>query len=163
MAVVGMHPVLVGARRHFFHPRLVVEVPLHGFAQPARKRLLGTPAQFPFQLTRIDRVAAVVARAILRRTGSARCGLCGESGMSSSSRSQTMCTRSMFACWFPPPTLYVSPTFPISKTVSMARQWSATYSQSRTCCPSPYTGSGLPANALLIIKGNNFSGNCSGP
>ena len=34
----------------------------------------------------------------------------------------------------------------------MAAQWSRTNSQSRTCWPSPYTGSGLPARALT----NNY-------
>ncbi len=45
----------------------------------------------------------------------------------------------------------------------MALQWSVTYSQSRICWPSPYTGSGLPASALAIISGMSFSGKWYGP
>ena len=36
-----------------------------------------------------------------------------------------------------PPTLYVSPGRPSERTRSIARQWSATNSQSRTLRPSP--------------------------
>ena len=45
------------------------------------------------------------------------------------------------------------------KIWSMATQWSSTYSQSRTFSPWPYTGSGLSARALAIIRGISFSGN----
>ena len=46
-------------------PCLVVQIPLHGFADTGLEGFLRLPAQFLFQLTRIDGVTAVVARAIL--------------------------------------------------------------------------------------------------
>ncbi|KAG1082634.1 hypothetical protein G6F40_015052 [Rhizopus arrhizus] len=53
---------------------------------------------------------------------------------------------------------HVSPTWPLASTVRMASQWSDTNSQSLTCLPSPYTGSGSPASALAITSGISFSG-----
>ena len=45
-----------------------------------------------------------------------------------------------------------TPGSPRSSTARSAAQWSSTYSQSRTFCPSPYTGSGLPASDGRIAR-----------
>jgi hypothetical protein len=72
-------------------------------------------------------------------------------------------TIKMFGRSLWPPTLYTSPTRPPLATMSMALQWSSTYSQSRTFMPSPYTGRPFLVLALLIISGISFSGNWYGP
>src|ERR671937_983346 len=45
----------------------------------------------------------------------------------------------------------------------MAAQWSSTWSQSRTCRPSPYSGSGSPSSAFVTNSGSTFSGYWLGP
>ncbi len=59
--------------------------------------------------------------------------------------------------------LYVSPVAPWRRTCSIAPAWSATYSQSRRCSPSPYIGSGRSSIAFVRNSGISFSGWWYGP
>ena len=52
---------------------------------------------------------------------------------------------------------------PRSATVTSARAWSSTKSQSRTFWPWPYTGRASPSMALMIVNGISFSGKWYGP
>jgi hypothetical protein len=64
LGIILLNPVLVIAAGDIFHPVLVVEIPLHSFADAGFEGLGGFPAQFEVDLGGIDGVAAVVARAI---------------------------------------------------------------------------------------------------
>ncbi len=57
-------PLAVGTRLHVCDPVGVVQVPLHGFADTGLEGFGGLPAEFGFELARIDGVAAVVASAV---------------------------------------------------------------------------------------------------
>src|SRR5574337_1012026 len=57
------HPVT--AIQHALHPRLVVEIPVHGAGDAGFEIHTRLPAELALQLRRVDRVAAVVAGAIL--------------------------------------------------------------------------------------------------
>ncbi len=58
------HPVFVSTALHIGHPIGVGQVPLDGFADTGLKGLGRLPAQFRFELARVNRVAAVVAWAV---------------------------------------------------------------------------------------------------
>ena len=70
---------------------------------------------------------------------------------------------SRFGRSFSPARLYASPASPLRSTNSIPAAWSETWSQSRTCIPSPYIGSGSPASALVTNSGMSFSGCWYGP
>ncbi len=60
-----LDPVAVFTAGDVIYPVLVVQIPLHSLADTRLKGFLGFPAEFTFELTRINRIAAVVAGAIL--------------------------------------------------------------------------------------------------
>ena len=61
--VLFLDPVAVLAAGDVVDPILVVQIPLHRFLDAGLKGFLGFPAEFLFQLTRINGIAAIVARA----------------------------------------------------------------------------------------------------
>src|SRR5258708_24118936 len=61
--VLPGNPLPVGPGGNVLHPIVMIEIPLHGFAQPAREGLFGAPSQFALDFTRVDGVAAVAAPA----------------------------------------------------------------------------------------------------
>src|SRR5260221_649357 len=63
--VVPTYPLPVGTTGHAFDPGRIVQVPPHRLAEATLKCLLWSPAEFPLDLARIDRVASVVAGPVL--------------------------------------------------------------------------------------------------
>ncbi len=57
--------MLAASALHPLHPLRVGQVPLHGFADARLEGLGRLPAQFPFDLARVDGVAPIVTRTIL--------------------------------------------------------------------------------------------------
>ena len=60
-----LHPLAVGAALHVGDPVGVVEVPLHGLADAGLEGLGRAPAELALDLARVDRVAPVVAGAVV--------------------------------------------------------------------------------------------------
>ena len=63
---------MIFAARHRGEPLAIVEIPSHGLAHSAVERFGGTPRHFAAQLRGVDRVAAVVPRAVLDESHEAR-------------------------------------------------------------------------------------------
>ena len=64
LRVLLADPLAVGTALHIGDPLRVVQVPLHGFGNAGVKGFCRLPAQFTFNLVRIDGVAAIVAGAV---------------------------------------------------------------------------------------------------
>ena len=64
LRVLLADPLAVGTALHVGHPLRVVQVPLHGLGNAGVEGFCRLPAQFTFDLVRIDGVAAVVAGAV---------------------------------------------------------------------------------------------------
>lgn len=65
LAVLFADPVAVAAALDVGYPIRMIEIPLHGFADPGFKGFGRFPAELTLDLARIDGIAAVMARAIL--------------------------------------------------------------------------------------------------
>src|SRR3989338_2915731 len=63
--VVLFDPLPVAPGLHVVYPALIVQIPLHGLADPALESLGRFPAQLALDLARVDRIAAVVTGAVL--------------------------------------------------------------------------------------------------
>ncbi len=75
LRVLGADPVAIRTALHALHPLVVGQVPLDRLAQAGLERFLRPPAEFGGELAGVDRVAAVVARAILDERDQRRMGL----------------------------------------------------------------------------------------
>src|SRR6266516_2609832 len=63
--VVLAQPLPVGTTSHAFDPIPIIQVPLYRLTNATCKSLLGSPAEVPLDLARIDRVASVVPGPVL--------------------------------------------------------------------------------------------------
>src|SRR3954468_18071955 len=63
--VVGLDPLAIGAARYLVDPARMVQIPLDGLAHAGLEGFLRRPAELGAQLGAVDRVAAVVAGAVL--------------------------------------------------------------------------------------------------
>jgi hypothetical protein len=59
------HPLTIAAAGDITYPIFVFEIPADSFSDAALKRLQWMPVQFALDLAAVDRVAAVVAGAVL--------------------------------------------------------------------------------------------------
>ena len=64
MGIILLNPILIVPACNVFYPVLVVEIPLHGFADACFECFGGVPAEFVVNFCGIDGVAAVLAEAI---------------------------------------------------------------------------------------------------
>src|SRR5581483_7093541 len=150
IAVVALVVGLVVGALQRPPPRLVRHVPAHRLFQRRLERVPRRPAQRP-QPARVHRVPPIMPRPV-RHPLEQRLRLAQQ-------REHLLRQR---------PVLPLVPAAdivraPRSITRCSAAQRSSTYSQSRRCRPSPYSGIGWSSSARVISTGKNFSGYWYGP
>ena len=64
MRIILLNPIFIISASDVFYPVLVVEIPLHGFADACFECFGGFPAELVVNFCGIDGVATVVARAV---------------------------------------------------------------------------------------------------
>ncbi len=64
LCIVGIDPLAIFTGRHFVDPRLVVEIPPHRFIDASLERFRWLPAEFTFELARVDSITVVMTRFI---------------------------------------------------------------------------------------------------
>src|SRR5581483_2656512 len=64
LGILRCNPLAITAASDFLDPRIVLQVPLNGFADSALKGFARLPSEFAFDLRCVHGVAAIVPRAV---------------------------------------------------------------------------------------------------